>query len=83
MINGVDGMLYMNTQMAIDGRMVISIAFEQGTDPDMAQIQVQNPGYPRALPRLPEEVQRIGVVTEKNVPRYVDGGPSCLAAKTL
>ncbi len=28
-INGVDGMLYMNTQMAIDGRMVISIAFEQ------------------------------------------------------
>ncbi len=41
-INGVDGMLYMNTQMAIDGRMVISIAFEQGTDPDMAQIQVQN-----------------------------------------
>ncbi|MEX8984911.1 efflux RND transporter permease subunit, partial [Salmonella enterica] len=31
-INGVDGMLYMNTQMAIDGRMVISIAFEQGTD---------------------------------------------------
>ncbi|MCF3793199.1 efflux RND transporter permease subunit, partial [Salmonella enterica] len=37
-INGVDGMLYMNNQMAIDGRMVISIAFEQGTDPDMAQI---------------------------------------------
>ncbi len=66
-INGVDGMLYMNTQMAIDGRMVISIAFEQGTDPDMAQIQVQN-RVSRALPRLPEEVQRIGVVTEKTSP---------------
>ncbi|WP_234833597.1 efflux RND transporter permease subunit, partial [Salmonella enterica] len=64
---GVDGMLYMNTQMAIDGRMVISIAFEQGTDPDMAQIQVQN-RVSRALPRLPEEVQRIGVVTEKTSP---------------
>lgn len=66
-INGVDGMLYMNTQMAIDGRMVISIAFEQGTDPDMAQIQVQN-RVSRALPRLPEEVQRIGIVTEKTSP---------------
>lgn len=44
-INGVDGMLYMNTQMAIDGRMVISIAFEQGTDPDMAQFRCKT-GYP-------------------------------------
>lgn len=81
-INGVDGMLYMNTQMAIDGRMVISIAFEQGTDPDMAQIQVQNRGIPRAASparRSPANWRCNG----ENVPRYVDGGPSCLAAKTL
>ncbi|MFH7108851.1 efflux RND transporter permease subunit [Achromobacter xylosoxidans] len=66
-INGVEGMLYMNSQMATDGRMVLTIAFKQGTDPDMAQIQVQN-RVSRALPRLPEEVQRIGVVTQKTSP---------------
>ncbi|WP_338615379.1 efflux RND transporter permease subunit [Pigmentiphaga sp. CHJ604] len=66
-INGVEGMLYMNSQMATDGRMVLTIAFKQGTDPDMAQIQVQN-RVSRALPRLPQEVQRIGVVTQKTSP---------------
>ena len=66
-INGVEGMLYMNSQMAIDGQMVLTIAFKQGTDPDMAQIQVQN-RVSRALPRLPQEVQRIGVVTQKTSP---------------
>ncbi len=66
-INGVEGMLYMNSQMATDGRMVLTVAFKQGTDPDMAQIQVQN-RVSRALPRLPEEVQRIGVVTQKTSP---------------
>lgn len=66
-INGVEGMLYMGSQMATDGRMVLTIAFKQGTDPDMAQIQVQN-RVARALPRLPQEVQRIGVVTQKTSP---------------
>ncbi|KGD90180.1 transporter [Achromobacter sp. RTa] len=66
-INGVEGMLYMNSQMAIDGQMVLTIAFKQGIDPDMAQIQVQN-RVSRALPRLPQEVQRIGVVTQKTSP---------------
>ncbi|MCB4787281.1 MULTISPECIES: efflux RND transporter permease subunit [unclassified Delftia] len=66
-INGVENMLYMSSQMTTDGRMAISIAFKQGTDPDMAQIQVQN-RVSRALPRLPQEVQRIGVVTQKTSP---------------
>ena len=66
-INGVQNMLYMGSQMATDGRMVLTIAFKQGTDPDMAQIQVQN-RVSRALPRLPQEVQRIGVVTQKTSP---------------
>ncbi|WP_454692980.1 efflux RND transporter permease subunit [Achromobacter aegrifaciens] len=66
-INGVEGMLYMSSQMAVDGQMVLTIAFKQGTDPDMAQIQVQN-RVSRALPRLPQEVQRIGVVTQKTSP---------------
>ncbi len=66
-INGVENMLYMNSQMATDGQMVLTIAFKQGTDADMAQIQVQN-RVSRALPRLPEEVQRIGVITQKTSP---------------
>ncbi len=66
-VNGVEGMLYMGSQMATDGRMVLTIAFKQGTDPDIAQIQVQN-RVSRALPRLPQEVQRIGVVTQKTSP---------------
>ncbi|EQC3036916.1 efflux RND transporter permease subunit [Vibrio cholerae] len=66
-INGVEGMLYMSSQMSADGRMVLTISFRQGTDPDIAQIQVQN-RVSRALPRLPPEVQQIGVVTEKTSP---------------
>ena len=66
-INGVEGMLYMSAQAATDGRMTLTVTFAQGTDPDMAQIQVQN-RVSRALPRLPEEVQRIGVVTQKTSP---------------
>ncbi|EYS92816.1 transporter [Cupriavidus sp. SK-4] len=66
-VNGVEGMLYMGSQMSTDGRMVLTIAFKHGTDPDMAQIQVQN-RVSRALPRLPQEVQRIGVVTQKTSP---------------
>ncbi|EPT3117285.1 efflux RND transporter permease subunit, partial [Klebsiella michiganensis] len=66
-INGVEGMLYMSSQTSSDGRMVLTISFRQGTDPDIAQIQVQN-RVSRALPRLPSEVQQIGVVTEKTSP---------------
>ena len=66
-VNGVENMLYMSSQTAADGKMVLTVTFKQGTDPDKAQIQVQN-RVSRALPRLPEEVQRIGVVTEKTSP---------------
>lgn len=66
-INGVENMLYMSSQAATDGRMTLTVTFQQGTDPDMAQIQVQN-RVSRVLPRLPQEVQRIGVVTQKTSP---------------
>ena len=66
-INGVENMLYMSSQAASDGRMTVTISFKQGTDPDLAQVQVQN-RVSRALPRLPEEVQRIGVTTQKTSP---------------
>lgn len=66
-ITGVEGMLYMTSQSATDGRMILTATFAQGTNADMAQIQVQN-RVSRALPRLPEEVQRLGVVTQKTSP---------------
>lgn len=66
-ITGVEGMLYMTSQSATDGRMILTATFSQGTNADMAQIQVQN-RVSRALPRLPEEVQRLGVVTQKTSP---------------
>src|SRR3970040_2744557 len=60
-------MLYMSSQSATDGRMILTVTFAQGTNSDMARIQVQNRVRP-ALPRLPEEVQRQGVVTQKTSP---------------
>ena len=69
-INGVEGMLYMSSQAATDGRLTLTVTFAQGVDPDIAQIQVQN-RVSRALPRLPEEVQRIGVVTQKTSPNVL------------
>ena len=66
-ITGVEGMLYMSSQSATDGRMILTATFAQGTNADMAQIQVQN-RVSRALTRLPEEVQRQGVVTQKTSP---------------
>ncbi|MCD9354845.1 efflux RND transporter permease subunit [Klebsiella pneumoniae] len=69
-INGVEGMLYMSSLMSTDGKLVITISFKQGTDPDIAQIQVQN-RVSRALSRLPQEVQNVGVVTEKTSPNLL------------
>ena len=66
-INGVEGMIYMSSQATSDGRMTLTITFAIGTDPDEATTLVQN-RVNRATPRLPEEVQRLGVVTEKSSP---------------
>jgi multidrug efflux pump len=69
-INGVEDMLYMFSQATSDGRMTLTITFGLGTDLDNAQVQVQN-RVAQALPRLPAEVQRIGVVTEKSTPDFI------------
>lgn len=66
-INGTENMLYMSSQATSDGRMTLTATFALGTDLDKAQVQVQN-RVNSALPRLPEEVQRLGVVTEKSSP---------------
>jgi len=66
-INGVEDMLYMSSQATSDGRMTLTITFAIGTDVDRAQTQVQA-RVDRAMPRLPQEVQRLGIVTEKSSP---------------
>jgi multidrug efflux pump len=66
-INGVEGMLYMFSQSTADGLLTVTVTFALGTDLDTAQVQVQN-RVAQALPRLPAEVQRIGVTTEKASP---------------
>ncbi len=66
-INGVENMLYTASQSTSDGGMTLTVTFALGTDLDEAQVAVQN-RVARALPRLPEEVQRLGVVTEKSSP---------------
>ncbi|MBN3723686.1 efflux RND transporter permease subunit [Burkholderia sp. Ac-20379] len=66
-INGVDGMLYQSSQSTGDGRLVITATFKQGTNLDTAQNLVQN-RVATAVPRLPEPVQRLGVVTKKTAP---------------
>lgn len=65
-VNGVEGMLYMTSQ-SVDGQVTLAVTFRHGTDPDLAQIRVQN-RIQRALPRLPEAVQRQGVVARKVSP---------------
>ncbi len=66
-INGVEGMIYQSSQSAADGAMVLTVTFALGTDLDKAQVQVQN-RVAQALPKLPQEVQRVGVTTDKASP---------------
>ena len=69
-LNGLEGMLYMFSQSTADGRLQLTVTFAVGTDLDNAQVQVQN-RVSQALPRLPAEVQRIGVTTEKASPDFI------------
>jgi len=69
-INGVDNMLYMSSQSTGDGAVTITATFKIGTDLDAAQVLVQN-RVAVAVPRLPEEVQRLGVVTRKTSPDFL------------
>src|SRR3984893_9334136 len=66
-INGVEDMLYMQSQANSDGNLTITVTFKLGTDPDKAQQLVQN-RVSQALPRLPEDVTRLGVTSIKSSP---------------
>ncbi len=66
-INGVENMLYVSSSSTADGRVQITVTFKLGTDLDQAQVLVQN-RVNAALPRLPEDVRRLGVMAQKRSP---------------
>ena len=63
-LNGIDNLLYMNSTSNANGIAVITLYFKTGTDPDVAQVQVQNK-VQLATPSLPQTVQQQGVVVAK------------------
>ncbi|MBA3237263.1 MAG: multidrug efflux RND transporter permease subunit [Parachlamydiaceae bacterium] len=69
-INGVENMIYMNSQNSANGDMSLTVFFEIGTDADIAQVNVQN-RINMALPQLPFETQQIGVTVKKQTPNIL------------
>ena len=66
-VNGVENMLYMSSVSAMDGTMQLTVTFKLGTDPNIAQVLVQN-RVAIAEPQLPLEVRNIGITTQKQSP---------------
>jgi len=66
-LTGIYGLLYFTSSSTSRGQMTISATFAKGTDPDIAQVQVQNQ-VQQALPRLPQQVQQQGLRVTKSNP---------------
>ncbi|KNC93971.1 efflux RND transporter permease subunit [Trabulsiella odontotermitis] len=64
-MNGVDNLMYMSSASDSAGNVTITLTFDSGTDPDIAQVQVQNK-LQLAMPLLPQEVQQQGIGVEKS-----------------
>lgn len=69
-INGVENMIYMKSTNANDGSVNIDVSFEVGTDPDLNTVFTQN-RVSSAMAKLPEEVKRLGVTTQKAMPNIL------------
>jgi multidrug efflux pump len=69
-MTGLDGLLYMSSESDKDGSITITLSFAQGTNPDIAQVQVQNK-LQLALPRLPLPVQQQGVRVAKSAANFL------------
>ncbi|MFI8744991.1 efflux RND transporter permease subunit [Pseudomonas sp. NPDC077186] len=69
-LNGIDGLRYINSSSNSDGSMEITVTFEQGVNPDIAQVQVQNK-LQLATPLLPQEVQQQGIRVTKAVKNFL------------
>ncbi len=66
-VNGVEDMLYMSSQCSNDGTYQLNVVFKVGTNPNMAQVLVQN-RVALAMPMLPDVVKQTGVTTMKRSP---------------
>ena len=66
-ITGVENMIYMKSVASSDGQLQLTVTFAGGTDIDLASVLVQN-RVSQALPRLPEAVRALGVITQKSSP---------------
>ncbi|ECL3879249.1 efflux RND transporter permease subunit [Salmonella enterica subsp. enterica] len=64
-MNGIDNLMYMSSTSDAAGSVTITLTFQSGTDPDIAQVQVQNK-LQLATPLLPQEVQQQGISVEKS-----------------
>ena len=69
-LTGVDGLLYFSSTSTAQGQVAISATFAKGTNPDIAQVQVQNK-VQQALSRLPQAVQSQGVTVTKSLPDFL------------
>ena len=69
-LTGIDGLLYFSTSSSSRGQVTIGATFAKGTDPDIAQVQVQNK-VQQALPRLPQQVQQQGLTVTKSNPDFL------------
>ncbi len=69
-MNGLDNLLYFSSESTKDGNMTITLTFRQGTNPDVAQVQVQNK-LQLAVPLLPQEVQQRGIRVAKSTRNFL------------
>ena len=69
-LTGLDNLLYFSSASNANGSAAITVTFAPGTDPDIAQVQVQN-NVQAAVPKLPSQVQQIGVTVAKNQPNFI------------
>jgi multidrug efflux pump len=69
-MNGIDNLMYMSSTSDSSGGVTITLTFQSGTDPDIAQVQVQNK-LQLATPLLPQEVQQQGISVKKSSSSYL------------
>ena len=66
-LTGIDGLIYFSSSSSSRGSVTVTVTFEKGTDPDIAQVQVQNQ-VQQTISRLPQQVQQQGLVVRKSNP---------------
>src|SRR5438270_11606431 len=69
-LTGIDGLIYFSASSDSSGQVNVTVTFQKGTNPDIAQVQVQNK-VQQALPRMPQEVQQQGLVVTKSNPDFL------------